>query len=238
MRAGAAIRENGVTFADGWVHMPRRAQTIGIVFSRTLFLIALSLSVMPIATIAAAPPPTGAVATSPPGVTYVRRLGGPPAPPAPAPPRVGQPVRLKAPTIFLDAAVQQVGLAPDGAMDVPSNFEETAWYQPGARPGEPGNAVIDGHVDSQRGKAVFYDLRKLARGDEIIVVGDDNVERRFTVMETAAYPRDEVPLARVFGPTTGTHLNLITCDATSAFDRSHGEYAGNLIVYAEAAGKP
>ncbi len=229
-----------MTFGNDRDDTPRRAQTIGIVFSFILLFIALSLSVMPVATLAAAPLP-GTVATSPPGVTYARRLGGPPAPPeaAPAPPRVGQPVRLKVPTIFLDAAVQQVGLAPDGAMDVPSNFEETAWYQHGARPGEPGNAVIDGHVDSQRGKAVFYDLRKLARGDEIIVVGDDNVERRFTVMEMAAYPRDEVPLARVFGPTTGAHLNLITCDSTSAFDRTHGEYAGNLIVYAEAAaGKP
>ncbi len=85
------------------------------------------------------------------------------------------------------------------------------------------------------GKAVFWDLRKLVSGDQIIVVGDDGVERAFIVTGSEAYTRADVPLDRVFGPTSDAHLNLITCDSSSAFDRTRGEYAGNLVVYARAA---
>jgi len=130
--------------------------------------------------------------------------------------------------------VEQVGKTPDGAMDVPRDFYETAWYQLGPRPGEPGNAVIDGHVDSTTGKAIFWDLRKLVRGDKIIVVGDDGVERRFVVTDMGTYATADVPLARVFGPATGTHLNLITCDSNTTFNHTTASYDGNLVVYADA----
>ncbi|MDQ2784790.1 MAG: class F sortase [Chloroflexota bacterium] len=131
--------------------------------------------------------------------------------------------------------MEDVGQTPDGAMDVPKDFNDTAWYDLGVRPGAPGNAVVDGHVDSTTGKAVFWDLRKLVSGDQIIVVGDDGVERPFVVTASEAYTRADVPLDRLFGPTAETHLNLITCDSSTAFDRTRGEYAGSLVVYARAA---
>ncbi len=181
--------------------------------------------------VGAANPPPSTTNANVPARTFIRRLGNT----APTPPRSGQPVRLKIPAINVDAAVEQVGQTPDGSMDVPKNFDNTAWYDLGARPGERGNAVVAGHVDSTHGKAVFWDLSKLVGGDQIIVVGDDNVERTFVVTASEAYTRADVPLDRVFGATTDTHLNLITCDSRSAFDRTRGEYAGNLVVYARAA---
>lgn len=181
----------------------------------------------------AAPAPAAIPAGTPPR-TFIRRLGAP-APPAPPKPHIGQPLRLKIPAINVDAAVEDVGQTSDGAMDVPKDFNDTAWYDLGARPGEQGNAVVAGHVDSTTGKAVFWDLRKLVSGDQIIVVGDDGVERQFVVTASEAYGRADVPLDRIFGPTTEAHLNLITCDSSSAFDRTKREYAGNLVVYAKAA---
>lgn len=181
--------------------------------------------------VGAANPPPNTINANVPARTFIRRLGNA----APAPPRVGQPLRLKIPAINVDAAIEQVGQTPDGSMDVPKNFDNTAWYDLGARPGELGNAVVAGHVDSTRGKAVFWDLSKLVGGDQIVVVGDDNVERTFVVTASEAYTRADVPLDRVFGATTDTHLNLITCDSRSAFDRTRGEYAGNLVVYTRAA---
>jgi hypothetical protein len=180
--------------------------------------------------VAAAPPPPGSVAPGAPAPRYTRRLGTAAAPI----PRAGQPVRLKIPSIGVDAAVEQVGKTPDGAMDVPSNFFDTAWYQLGPRPGETGNAVIDGHVDSTTGKAIFWDLRKLAHGDQITVVGDDGVERHFVVSDTGTYATQDVPLARVFGSATGAHLNLITCDSNTTFNQTTHSYDGNLVVYADA----
>jgi hypothetical protein len=61
------------------------------------------------------------------------------------------------------------------------------------------------------------------------------MERQFVVTGSESYARADVPLDRVFGPTTETHLNIITCDSTSVFDRARGEYAANLVVYAKAA---
>jgi hypothetical protein len=177
---------------------------------------------------------TPVIVQPPPGTparTYIRRLGGGGVV---APVRAGQPVRIKIPTIGVDAVVEQVGKTPDGAMDVPHDYSETAWYDLGPRPGEPGNAVIDGHVDSTTGKAVFWDLRKLTHGDQIIVVGDDGVERHFAVSGVEAYPHTDVPLDRVFGASPGVHLNLITCDQTSMFDYTQRQYASNLVVYADA----
>jgi LPXTG-site transpeptidase (sortase) family protein len=150
-------------------------------------------------------------------------------------PRAGQPVRLKIPTIRVDAAIEYVGLAPDGAMDTPKNYSNTAWYSPGPRPGDQGNSAIAGHVDSTTGKAVFWDRSKLKPGDEIFVVGDDGVERRFVVTEVESYKRADAPLDRIFGPTVDRHLNLITCDSTSNFDRTKREYASNIVVYTEYA---
>ncbi|MCA1668613.1 MAG: class F sortase [Thermomicrobia bacterium] len=181
--------------------------------------------------VAAANPPANASATGAPPRRFIRRLGEP----ASVQPQVGLPSRLKIPAIHVDAAVEDVGKTPDGAMDVPKDFNNTAWYELGARPGEQGNAVVAGHVDSTTGPAVFWDLHTLASGDQIIVVGDDGVERTFVVTESAVYARADVPLERIFGTTTERHLNLITCDATSIFNPSKGEYADNLVVYARAA---
>ena len=182
--------------------------------------------------VAAANPPPSTVVPGAPGQTFWRRLGGPNQTQPQA--RIGQPVRLKIATIGVDAPVERVGQSPDGAMDVPKDFNDTAWYQLGPRPGEPGNAVIDGHVDSVSGKAVFWDLRKLVAGDQIVVVGEDGAERRFAVKAVETYRTADVPLNRVFGPSPGAHLNLITCDQTSAFDQSSHSYDSNLIVYSDA----
>ncbi len=209
-----------------------RAWIVRIAFAAAIFFGAFSPLIVPTGEIVgAANPPPNTINANVPARTFIRRLGSS----APAPPRAGQPVRLKIPAISVDAAVEQVGQTADGSMDVPKDFAATAWYDLGARPGERGNAVVAGHVDSTTGKAVFWDLRKLVSGDQIVVVGDDSIERTFVVMASEAYPRADVPLDRVFGATTDARLNLITCDSNSAFDRTHGEYAGNLVVYARAA---
>lgn len=157
------------------------------------------------------------------------------APPSTSLPLVGLPARLTIPTIGVDAAVESVGLTPEGLMDVPKDFNDVAWYHLGPRPGEPGNAVIDGHVDSAvEGTAVFWKLHSLVPGDVIVVTGDDGTDYRFVVTETAAYDDADAPLARIYGPADGAHLNLVTCDAASSFDRHIGSYQGSYVIYTDA----
>lgn len=150
-------------------------------------------------------------------------------------PRAGLPVKVKIPKIKVDANVEYVGLTADGAMDVPKNYDNTAWYQLGPRPGEQGNSAIAGHVDSKTGKAVFWDLKLLKSGDEIFVVGDDGIERKFVVKEVASYKRADAPLQKIFGSSTKKQLSVITCDPDSGFNRTTSEYGGNIVVYTELA---
>jgi len=157
----------------------------------------------------------------------------PAAPTVAAVPRAGQPVRIQIPAIKVDAAIEYVGLTAEGNMDTPKNYDNTAWYEPGARPGDVGNAAIAGHVDSKTGKAVFWDLAKLKPGDEIFVVGDDGATRRFVVASLDSYGRTDAPLQQIFGPTSARHLNVITCDSTTPF--TNGHYASNVVVYADYA---
>lgn len=118
-------------------------------------------------------------------------------------------------------------------MAVPSNYTDVAWYEEGAPPGTPGNAVIAGHLDSTTGPAVFYRLEDLNPGDEIFTITADGQEFRFVVTSSEIYFADDAPLDRIFGNSIRPHLNLITCDG--AFDRSVREYDKRLVVYAELA---
>lgn len=176
-----------------------------------------------------APAPAATVA---PTATSAPTATAPP-PTATAAPRAGQPVRLQIPSIKVNAAIEYVGLTADGDMDTPKDYNDTAWYEPGPRPGEVGNAAIAGHVDSKTGPAVFWYLAKLKPGDEVFVVGDDGVTRRFVVAALASYGRTDAPLQQIFGPTGERHLNIITCDSSTPF--TNGHYAANIVVYTNYA---
>jgi LPXTG-site transpeptidase (sortase) family protein len=164
-------------------------------------------------------------------------VGAPSAPAteAPAPRRarpkpVAIPVRVEIPSIGVRAPVIKLGLNPDRTLEVPTDFGDTGWWSGGSRPGENGPAVIVGHVDSKTGPAVFYRLDELRRGDEVIVVRADGSRARFTVQGSERFPKDEFPTMRVYGPTDGPTLRLITCGGD--FDGSTGHYVDNTIVYA------
>jgi sortase (surface protein transpeptidase) len=139
------------------------------------------------------------------------------------------PVHLRVPSIGIDTNVQRVRSDEQGKMGVPSNYTDVAWFEPGVSPGTPGNAVIDGHLDSQSGPAVFYKLEDLNPGDEVFVTTEDGQELRFVVTATESYPTNEAPLERIFGPAVNARLNLITCEGV--FDRSLRQYDQRLVVY-------
>jgi hypothetical protein len=80
------------------------------------------------------------------------------------------PVRIEIPSIGVASSLDRLGRARDRTVEVPSRWEVAGWYAPGTRPGDPGSAVILGHVDSKGGPAVFFRLRELRRGDEITML--------------------------------------------------------------------
>lgn len=141
------------------------------------------------------------------------------------------PAALTIPSLEINADVISVGLLEDGAMEVPENVNEVGWFEPGIKPGQIGNAVLAGHVDSYEGPAIFFELRDLQKGDEIIVTGEKGEELTFAVTSLESYATDAAPIEKIFGPSDSRHLNLITC--TGSFNRDSGEYPDRLVVYTE-----
>ncbi|MFQ5854413.1 MAG: sortase domain-bontaining protein [Anaerolineae bacterium] len=191
---------------------------------------------MPMESPAATPTDTSTPAPSP---TPTQTFTATPSPtetatitPSPTP-RPGLPVQLEIPTLDVDAFIEHVGLTEDLAMDVPSKVENVAWYKLGYRPGEDGNAVIAGHLDTVTGApAVFWDLESLEPGDEILVRGLDGVKRRFIVDYHTRYPYDDAPVQQIFGPAEAPQLVLITCNGK--WDRANRNYSHRVVVYATA----
>lgn len=79
-------------------------------------------------------------------------------------------------------------------MGIPKDAWGSAWYNLGLKPGEMGNAVIDGDVDSKSDPAIFYYLSDLTMGDSMQVVDDRGTVRAFVVTGIQTYPFDAFPL--------------------------------------------
>jgi sortase (surface protein transpeptidase) len=141
-----------------------------------------------------------------------------------------QPTSIEIPAIGVSAPVVTLGLNPDGTLEVPTDFDETGWYEQGAEPGELGPAVITGHVDSETGPAVFYRLSELGVGDLIEVHREDGTTARFVVNRVKAWPKVSFPTRQVYGDAKSSVLRLVTC--SGSFDESTGHYVDNTIVYA------
>jgi sortase (surface protein transpeptidase) len=141
-----------------------------------------------------------------------------------------EPVRIDIPRIGVTSSLDRLGRAPDKTVEVPTRWEVAGWYAHGTRPGDPGSAVILGHVDSKRGPAVFYQLRELRKGDEIEVGREDGSTVRFAVERVAQYDKQRFPTDEVYYPTLTPALRLVTCGGE--FDATAGHYRSNVIVFA------
>lgn len=151
---------------------------------------------------------------------------------APAPLTVvarSTPVTLSIPAIGVAVAVSELGLNPDGTVQVPTDFQVPGWYRLGPSPGQVGSAVILGHVDSYQGPAVFFNLRSLTAGDPVDVTLADGMVAHFVVTSVAMYPKDQFPAQQVYGSHGNSQLQLVTCGGT--FDSQTGHYLSNIVVY-------
>jgi hypothetical protein len=143
------------------------------------------------------------------------------------------PVSVALPTIGVRSDLERLPLLPDGTIGAPADFDEAGWFAAGPAPGQPGPAVLAGHVDSYTGPAVFFHLRDLQPGDPIEVTRADGLVARFRVTALEEHPKDQFPAAAVYGPVADAELRLITC--AGDFDRATGHYRSNLVVFAVAA---
>jgi hypothetical protein len=151
---------------------------------------------------------------------------------APADPRaVLRPTGLAVPDVDLRADhLDDLATDRAGALQVPADPQELGWFTGGAVPGQAGPAVVVGHVDSWQGPGVFWRLRDLHRGDPIDVARSDGTVAHFAVDSVESFDKDAFPTDRVYGPTPGPALRLVTCGGV--FDRGARSYLDNVVVFA------
>jgi hypothetical protein len=138
------------------------------------------------------------------------------------------------PRIGVAAPVIRLGGPRSGAIAVPTFAQvgDVGWYRYGAVPGQRGNAVFLGHVDTYQGPAVFYDLYELRPGDQVEVDLGHHDTQRFTVHWVKEVLKTRFPASKVFGGTDGRHLWLVTCGGQ--FDYYTRSYLSNIVVYTTA----
>jgi len=144
---------------------------------------------------------------------------------------VAEPVRLRIPALGVDAPLTHLGVAPNGTIEVPADFAVPGWFDQGPRPGQPGPAVILGHVDSKAGPAVFYRLNRLPVGAVVFVDRADGSTVDFRVRGMQHVAKTAFPTDLVYAPTLEPSLRLVTCGGP--FDHSRSSYLDNVIVYAD-----
>jgi hypothetical protein len=147
--------------------------------------------------------------------------------------RRSPPVSLAIPAIGVQSALLRLGLNPDGSIAVPdlsTSADEAAWYKYSVTPGQIGAAIIEGHVDSRLGPAVFYRLGALHPGDHIDVTLADGITAVFRVTGVREYTKAEFPTRMIYGPTNYAALRVVTCGGT--FDYATGHYLSSVVVFA------
>jgi LPXTG-site transpeptidase (sortase) family protein len=120
------------------------------------------------------------------------------------------PTRLLIPSIGVDARIEARGLDSDRNLATASDYRDVAWYELGPRPGEPGNAIVNGHVNWWTGDAVFAHLSRLRVGDPIRVMRADGDVVEFRVTAKRVVDAN-ARIAALFAPSSQATLTLITC---------------------------
>ena len=155
--------------------------------------------------------------------------------------------RLVIPAIHVDAPIVPSGATGSqgvAALSIPDDIRTVGWWdgsvreggqvmhEDAPRPGQPGVAVIAGHVDSDAGPGALYYLKDLRVGDSIEITDSSGRASAWTVdAPPQANLKTELPPALwvTTGPPT---LALVTCGGP--FDSATGHYLDNVIVWARS----
>ncbi|MFE9613242.1 class F sortase [Streptomyces sp. NPDC006012] len=150
---------------------------------------------------------------------------------APRPLGRSVPVRLRIPAIGVDTPLLQLGLAPDGTVQVPpvTAHDRAGWYRNSPTPGQVGPSVVLGHVTvGSYGDGVFRHLARLRAGEKIVAALENGTQAEFAVTRVRTVPKADFPADEVYGDVDRPELRLITCGGP----RTGDGYSDNVLVFA------
>lgn len=155
--------------------------------------------------------------------------------------------RLIIPSIGANAPVIPDGASgPNGgALDVPTSVHVIGWWdgqwqspnglvkERVARPGEPGVALLAGHIDSaSQGHGALYKLQQIKNGADVTVYGDNGTVTKWKVTRLQVVSKSALP-ASLFVNSGPPQLAIVSCGGP--FDSSTGHYVDNVIAWATPA---
>jgi hypothetical protein len=142
--------------------------------------------------------------------------------------------RLVIKRLGIDAVARPVGLDDSGTIGVTSNVWDVGVFEGTVIPGQPGNSLVEGHLDWSTGRAVFWDLHLLQKGDEIDFIENSGATDRFAVTGSRTVPYNS-PIAPELLVRTGTPtVTLITC--AGGWVGAARTYSTRLLVTAAKTG--
>ncbi|SDJ38280.1 Sortase family protein [Actinokineospora alba] len=146
-----------------------------------------------------------------------------------------KPTHVRIPKIKAESTLVEAGLNKARNIEVPPVDQpmQAAWYKFSQVPGDPGPAIVLGHVDGNKQPGIFNRLNELTVGDEILIDRKDGKTLRFLTTRKEQVPKDQFPQDAVYGDSTEPELRLITCGG--AFDKAAHSYQDNIIIYANLA---
>ena len=158
------------------------------------------------------------------------RPASPPTQPAPAP----APRFLTVDGTTIDMPVVQVGVSPDGAMEIPEPFDEAGWYRFGPAPGAAaGTAVLAAHVDTTSENAPFSQLKTVVPGTLVQVQREGAPALTYRVTGVELMAKDAFDGASIFRRDGPPQLKLVTCGGRWLDEQQ--DYGDNVIVTAVPA---
>ena len=143
--------------------------------------------------------------------------------------RPAPPGRIRIPAAGVDAAIEAVHAHRNGLEVPPPGW--AGWYAGGARPGEPGRAVVIGHLDTADGPGVFERVPSLDRRDRIEVTDNRGDIHAYRVVGVTRVRKRRFPTRAVYGASRHPVLVLVTCGGPYV----SGHYRDNVLVYARSA---
>lgn len=183
---------------------------------------------LPAPSVAAKAPPTAASGLSAQPVPKVPVRSA--TAPKPAP-QAGRPRSLTVQGTSINMAVVAVGVARDGAMEIPDAFNEAGWYRHGPAPGAAaGTAVIAAHVDTTSDLAPFSQLKTLRPGALVVVGRDRGAPLRYRVVSVGLTAKDKFDGGALFRRDGRPLLKLVTCGGR--WLDAQQDYSDNVIVTA------
>lgn len=150
------------------------------------------------------------------------------------------PVNIVVEKAGINADIEQLNIV-NGVMENPTGPWVVAWYRQTATLGEQGNVVLAGHVDFWNvGPSVFFNVRDLAQGDEVVLTGENGRTYSYAVDWVETFLLEDLTtggkLQEVVGYTDMPSLTMITCGGE--FDYVNGEYLSRTVVRASFVPPP